>query len=633
MNHPDRRPAHRIQMLSPLLVVLGLLVAAPAPAPAAADEAAQRGRMVLVLDSSGSMAEPTGSGGTRIEAAREGLTQVVDALPTDAQVGMRVYGATVFEKSQPGACEDSQLVVPLGQGNREALKAAVAAYQPYGETPIGYALRQAAGDVGPSGPRTVVLVSDGEDTCAPPDPCQVAAELRAQGIDLRIDVVGLDVGGNAKAQLQCIAQAGGGEYYDAADAGAIAEALETVATKAVRPFELSGTPVDGTPQPTGAPVLEPGTYVDELPAREQPIHFAVTRTVPGSTLWASATLRNSAFVGTLVVTASVEGRDCRQGIGQVVGTFGIKDVLSASTATWTADPSDLCNTADQVTVAVYHVADELVGQPFELRVTEEPPVRAGGDLPPPVQTTQGTWTPMPGGQVGPVISGGTSLAAAVPLAPGVHALEVVPGETQVFSVTLDWGQRLQAVATVPARTGALAELSDEPLMTAQVFGPDRGTAQPYLASAGKPILQGGITDASPSVSSVETVPVTYLNRSLPYAGERATARAGTYLLVVGLNADRTGDTFVAPATLEVAVVGTPVDPPAYTQSGPDPTLAPTDAPSITPTATSTTEPADVAAEDEAGGLPGWLLPLGAVVVGLVIGAILLRRRAQGASGS
>jgi len=27
---------------------------------------------------------------------------------------LRVYGATVFDKSKPGACQDSQLVVPAG---------------------------------------------------------------------------------------------------------------------------------------------------------------------------------------------------------------------------------------------------------------------------------------------------------------------------------------------------------------------------------------------------------------------------------------------------------------------------------------------------------------------------------------
>ena len=57
----------------------------------------------------------------------------------------------------------------------DALHDAVADYAPTGETPIAYALQQAATDLGPDGNRTVVLVSDGIATCDP-DPCEVAEQ-------------------------------------------------------------------------------------------------------------------------------------------------------------------------------------------------------------------------------------------------------------------------------------------------------------------------------------------------------------------------------------------------------------------------------------------------------------------------
>lgn len=75
-----------------------------------------------------------------------------------------MYGAKVFDQSQQGACSDSQLVVPIAQGNSAKLKAAIKKYEPYGETPIAYALEQAGKDVGTSGQRSILLVSDGEDT-------------------------------------------------------------------------------------------------------------------------------------------------------------------------------------------------------------------------------------------------------------------------------------------------------------------------------------------------------------------------------------------------------------------------------------------------------------------------------------
>ena len=615
-------------VLLPALVVLLAFLAAPVGGSrsAAAAEDTERGRMVLVLDSSGSMAEPAGGGATRIEAAREGLTRVVDALPADAQVGMRVFGATVFEESMPGACEDSQLVVPLGADNRDALRAAIAAYQPYGETPIGYALRQAAGDVGPAGPRTVVLVSDGEDTCAPPPPCEVAAELRAQGIDLRIDVVGLDVGGSAREQLMCIAQAGGGEYVDAADAGEIAEALETVATRAVRPFELTGQPVDGTLQRQGAPVLEPGRYLDELPARDQEIFYELSRSAPGSTLWVSATLRNTTFAGAVYVRTYAGEVPCGSSYDLEIGVLGIRDVVSTATGTWQEDPASPCNTADRIVVGVRHAADELVGQPFELRVTQEPPVSEPSALPPAADANALPWTPMPAGPPGAVVSGGTSFDTAVPLTPGIHALELVPGEIQVFSATLDWGQRLQAVATLPPRTGALAEAADWPLtVTAKIFGPDRAVARAFTNSQGRPQTQTATGDSVPSVAVAETVPVTYLNRSRG-GSEPSTSRAGHYVITVALSRDAQGATYVAPATLEIAVVGTPVDPPPYALDSVIDSVTATDEPTTSATSEPEETPDDDAQDD--GGVPGWLLAVGAAVLVATAAAalVLLRRR-------
>ena len=176
--------------------VLVPLAAAEAAGPSSAAPG-DRGRLMLVLDSSGSMAEPASGGGTKIQAAKTALHDVVDGLPTDAEVGMRVYGAKVFSRSDAGACTDSQRVVDLGSDNRADLQSAIDAYKPYGETPIGYALQEAAADLGGEGPRSIVLVSDGEPTC-PPDPCKVARQISKDGVDVRIDVVGLDVSGNMR---------------------------------------------------------------------------------------------------------------------------------------------------------------------------------------------------------------------------------------------------------------------------------------------------------------------------------------------------------------------------------------------------------------------------------------------------
>ena len=54
----------------------------------------------------------------------------------------------------------------------------------------------------------MILVSDGGDNCAPPNPCEAAEQVSKQGVDLSISVVGLQVNERVRRQLECIARAG-----------------------------------------------------------------------------------------------------------------------------------------------------------------------------------------------------------------------------------------------------------------------------------------------------------------------------------------------------------------------------------------------------------------------------------------
>jgi len=164
------------------------------------------------------MAERDARGRTRMQGAQDALRSLVDELPDGAQVGLRVYGSRVkvAGKAAPGsrACTDSRLVTPVGPLDRRGLKTAIDAFAPHGDTPIGYTLQQVAGDLGTTGRRSVVLVSDGEESCSA-DPCAVAKTLARQGIDLHVHTVGLEVSAPARSQLRCVADATGGTYHDA----------------------------------------------------------------------------------------------------------------------------------------------------------------------------------------------------------------------------------------------------------------------------------------------------------------------------------------------------------------------------------------------------------------------------------
>ena len=253
-----------------VLAVLLLLAAAAGPVAAPATAAPTRAPsevLLLIVDSSGSMREPDGAGSTRMASARAALREIVTALPDSLDVGMRVYGHRVASADKAAACQDTELVVPVAQLERELLLGTIDRLQPLGETPIGLSLQQAAVDLPAGVPATVILVSDGEDECFPdlgPEPCAVTRDLVAQGVDLRLETIGLQVAPGGAEQLRCMAEAGGGQFTSVADAGLLAEAIAAAQNRSLRTFQVRGEAVSGGPSLIDATPLTPGTYTDGI---------------------------------------------------------------------------------------------------------------------------------------------------------------------------------------------------------------------------------------------------------------------------------------------------------------------------------------------------------------------------------
>ncbi|HET8950864.1 MAG TPA: VWA domain-containing protein [Solirubrobacteraceae bacterium] len=242
--------------------------------------------MLVILDGSDSMNEDAGDGGTRLDAAKAALGELIDAVPEGARVGLRVYGNELSGVSRAQGCEDTNLVTPVGPLDREDFKAQVDALEGKGRTPIGRSLLKAPQDLAGPGERTVILVSDGGDNCAPPPPCEAARRIARRGLKLSISVVGLQVNERVRRQLECIAEAGGGTYVDAQDPEALRRELLAAFARAFRGYEPTGTPVKGTPERESAPVLGEGQYLDEIRPGETK-HYAV-EVGPGQKLFASA---------------------------------------------------------------------------------------------------------------------------------------------------------------------------------------------------------------------------------------------------------------------------------------------------------------------------------------------------------
>ena len=201
--------------IAPLALAVGLL---PMSTFAEGNPAA-----ILVLDGSGSMWGQI-DGVAKITIAQEVMGELMTTLPADLDLGLTVYG-----HRRKGDCSDIETLVMPGPGTRAAIISAVNGIKPKGKTPMADAVVAAAKALRHhENAATVILVSDGIETCAP-DVCAVARELEATGVDFTAHVVGFDVKDpTARAQFQCMAEATGGKFLSAASADELGTALTQV---------------------------------------------------------------------------------------------------------------------------------------------------------------------------------------------------------------------------------------------------------------------------------------------------------------------------------------------------------------------------------------------------------------------
>ncbi|MGN9805489.1 VWA domain-containing protein [Micromonospora sp. L32] len=317
----------------PTAVLIGLLAATvlTGPAPALADEEppTEPPKVELVLDVSGSMRARDIDGRSRISVAQQAFNEVVDALPEETQLGIRVLGATYRGKDKKQGCLDTQQIVPVGPVDRVQAKAAVATLRPTGFTPVGLALRSAAQDLGTGATaRRIVLITDGEDTCAPPDPCEVARELAAQGTKLVVDTLGLAPDEKVRRQLLCIAGATGGTYTAAQSADELSGRIKQLVDRANETYTAAPTVVGGTAECANAPLLAPGVYSDREAFSEHRWYRVPVR--PGQELRASVSLALDRPVnpdhGVLLRATAADGRELVRGVD---AGSGRTDVVSA----------------------------------------------------------------------------------------------------------------------------------------------------------------------------------------------------------------------------------------------------------------------------------------------------------------
>jgi hypothetical protein len=133
---------------------------------------------------------------------------------------------------------------------------------PKGETPLVYSVLQAPADLKSVGGGTVIVITDGEESCKG-DIAKAAAELKASGQNITLNIVGFTVTGQkAQASLAGFAEATGGRFYPAATGEALGQALMIAAIEKFpySIYDASGKLVSSGEAGASAEELPPGTY-------------------------------------------------------------------------------------------------------------------------------------------------------------------------------------------------------------------------------------------------------------------------------------------------------------------------------------------------------------------------------------
>lgn len=225
----------------------------------ASASAASADRAIIVLDASGSMWGQI-DGEAKITIARETLGTVLKSVPAGLELGLMAYG-----HRDKGSCTDIELVVPPAVGTADAIAAAANSISPKGKTPLSDAVRLAAEDLRYTEDKaTVILITDGLETCDA-DPCAVANQLEAAGVDFTAHVVGFGLSSEEGQQVACLAENTGGKYIAAGNAEALGAALtETVVATPAAPVEEPRPEHNLAVTARPAPNAEPFTASDSI---------------------------------------------------------------------------------------------------------------------------------------------------------------------------------------------------------------------------------------------------------------------------------------------------------------------------------------------------------------------------------
>ncbi|MEU2683834.1 hypothetical protein ABZ654_08155 [Streptomyces hygroscopicus] len=330
-----------------------------------------------------------------------------------------------------------------------------------------------------------------------------------------------------------------------------------------RAYEPRGSRIHGAGGAAGAPSLTAGrTYVDSLGPGEKRYYGVTLDAKSAAYVSVVAAPRPGAGVasyrdGVKVTLESPDGGVCGTAAPKIE-TSGVAYPLADYASRQLQSGPASCHQAGRygVTVERQTGSQDPERWPVELRLMVEPPVKGGATGAAP-EGSSGTPSPEPPDGTARPRSGGRGFTDAPTLGTGVWQDEITPGETHFYRVPLDWGQRLSAVAELPADGKDQSTRLLDRALAVHAYNPARGLAKRGTAAA---------QDGESPRTELTTAPVAYGNR---YANTGSAVRAmsfsGGYFLAVTLNPPQVAPHLNSsvPVVLRVRIAGAARSGPTY----------------------------------------------------------------------
>lgn len=181
-------------------------------------------KVEIIVDSSGSMGQILAKNKTKMVFLKKIIGDYLKMQwKKKANIGLRVYGA-----KDKKSCDDTQLAIPFDTQNLAKIERNIEGLSPLGMTPLHKSLLNSFEDLKSyQGPKRVVIVTDGEDTCGG-DPCKTVDELKKKALDIKFYVVALGFKGQSDAlkKIKCI-----GDTHMADDEEQFQDAMSQVDSK------------------------------------------------------------------------------------------------------------------------------------------------------------------------------------------------------------------------------------------------------------------------------------------------------------------------------------------------------------------------------------------------------------------